>query len=204
MRLEAYNEGSYNRIRGIEKPFGRRVPRGYKLRREGARNTRAPRLTTATHPRRKEARPMPTICTPAPDIKGAADNGGAPTLSSLQTQLSRHLTFHRRVKAINAALRKAKIDPADPEAYERSREVLTSVLGDERLVEMYLRQLWQVGHGGRYVAFTASVLIRNGQAIRALRERMGADRTQTQTGRSGASDARRPSAINDSTQDGES
>ncbi|MET0623704.1 MAG: hypothetical protein ABW250_12040 [Pyrinomonadaceae bacterium] len=67
-------------------------------------------------------------------------------------------------------LRKARIDPAIPDAYARSREVLTSVLKDERLVEMYLRQLWQVGRGGRYVAFPASVLVKNGQTIRSIQE----------------------------------
>jgi hypothetical protein len=96
------------------------------------------------------------------------------------------------VKAINTALRKARIDPADPDAAERSREVLRGVLQDERLVEMYLRQLWQVGRGGRYLKFPASVLVKNGQTIRSIQESL----TETQTGRSGASDARRPTATN--------
>jgi hypothetical protein len=123
---------------------------------------------------------MPTICTPAPDIKGAADNESSP-LSSLQTQLSKHQTFHGRVKAINAALRKARIDPAAADAEARCREVLTEVLIEERLVEMYLRQLWQVGRGGRYVAFPASVLVKNGQTIRALRD--GLERGENETSR---------------------
>lgn len=112
---------------------------------------------------------MPNDTTPAPDIKGAADNESTSPLSSLQTQLSKHQTFHGRVKAINAALRKARIDPTAPDAYERCREVLTGVLTEGRLVEMYLRQLWQTGRGGRYVAFPASVLVRNGQTILSLK-----------------------------------
>lgn len=143
---------------------------------------------------------MPTICTPAPDDKGASYNESPPTLSSLQTQLSKHETFHERVKAVNAALRRAKIRPADPDALERSREVLSGVLKDERLVEMYLRQLLSVGRGGRYLKFPSSVLVRNSQTIRALRESLD----ETQTGRAGASNTRRPTAINDSTHDGES
>lgn len=139
---------------------------------------------------------MPTICTPAPDIKGAADNEGTPTLSSLQTQLSKHQTFHERVKSVNAALRRAKVQPDAPDASERSREVLRGVLRDERLVEMYLRQLLSVGRGGRYLKFPSSVLIRNGQAIRSIRERIETEKTETQTGRSGASNTRRPTATN--------
>jgi hypothetical protein len=96
------------------------------------------------------------------------------------------------VKAINSALRKARIAPSDPDASARSREVLTSVLKDERLVEMYLRQLWQVGRGGGYLKFPSSVLVRNGQTIRSIQETL----TETQTGRSGAHDARRPTANN--------
>jgi hypothetical protein len=72
------------------------------------------------------------------------------------------------VKAINSALRKARIDPAAEDASERSREVLTAVLENERLVEMYLRQLWQVGRAGRYLKFPSSVLARNGQTIRQI------------------------------------
>lgn len=80
------------------------------------------------------------------------------------------------MKAINAALRRVKSNPAAPDASERSREVLSGVLGDERLVEMYLRQLWQVGRGAHYLKFPSSVLIRNGQAIRSIRERIAAGR----------------------------
>jgi hypothetical protein len=127
----------------------------------------------------------------APHDKGASDKVLSPH-SELQTQLAKHQTFHERVKAINSTLRKARIAPAVPDAYERSREVLTSVLGDERLVEMYLRQLWQVGRGGRHLKFPASVLIKNGQTIRSIQETL----TETQTGQSGAHDARRPTAIN--------
>lgn len=144
---------------------------------------------------------MPTICTPAPDDKGASYNEGTPPLSPLQTQLSKHQTFHERVKAVNAALRRAKIQPNAPDAPERSREVLSGVLGDERLVEMYLRQLWQVSRGESYLKFPSSVLVRNGQTIRALRESLD---IETQTGRPGATNTRRPTATNDSTQDGES
>ena len=144
---------------------------------------------------------MPHDTTPAPRDKGASYNDSSPPHSELQTQLSKHQTFHERVKAVNSALRKARINPASGDAYARSREVLTAVLEDERLVEMYLRQLWQVGRGGRYVAFPASVLVRNGQTIRSLLESL---ETETQTGRTGATNTRRPSAINDSIHDGES
>jgi hypothetical protein len=112
---------------------------------------------------------MPTISTPASDDKGASDKVLSPPFSELQTQLAKHQLFHERVKAVNSALRKARIAPASGDAYAQSREVLTAVLEDARLVEMYLRQLWQVGRGGAVVKFPASVLVRNGQTIRSLR-----------------------------------
>ena len=143
---------------------------------------------------------MPHDTTTAPNDKGASYNESPGKLSTLQSQLAKHQLFHERVKAVNTALRKARINPADPEAYARSREVLTSVLKEERLVEMYLRQLWQVGRAGRYVAFPSSVLVKNGQTIRSIQESL----TETQTGRPGATNTRRPTAINDSTHDGES
>lgn len=112
---------------------------------------------------------MPNDTTPAPNDKGASDKIPSPH-SELRTQLSKHETFHERVKAVNAALRRAKINPSAEGASERSREVLSGVLGDDRLVEMYLRQLWSVGRSGTYLKFPSAVLVRNGQTIRSLRE----------------------------------
>jgi hypothetical protein len=134
---------------------------------------------------------MPNDTTPAPNDKGASYNDSNSPLSTLQSQLAKHQLFHERVKAVNTALRKARIDPASGDAYARSREVLTSVLADERLVEMYLRQLWQVGRVESYLKFPSAVLVRNGQTIRTLRESL-----ETQTGRSGARNTRRPTATN--------
>lgn len=74
------------------------------------------------------------------------------------------------------------------------------MLEDERLVEMYLRQLWQVGRGEPYLKFPSAVLVKNGQTIRALLESL----SETQTGRPGATNTHRPTATNDSTHDGES
>lgn len=126
---------------------------------------------------------MPHDTTLAPNDKGASDKVTTPPLSTLQSQLAKHQLFHERVKAVNTALRRARISPSAEDAHARSREVLTAVLEDERLVEMYLRQLWQVGRAGRYVVFPTSVLVKNGQTIRALLEGLN---TETQTGRPGA------------------
>jgi hypothetical protein len=142
---------------------------------------------------------MPHHTTPTPNDKGASYNDSTPPLSTLQTQLAKHQTFHERVKAINSALRKARIEPAAEDAYARSREVLLSVLENERLVEMYLRQLWQVvprrgisadgiPRRGHYVAFPSSVLVKNGQTIRSIQESL----TETQTGQTGAATPARP------------
>lgn len=111
---------------------------------------------------------MPNLNTSASEDKGASDNQVS-ALSTLQDKLSKHQTFHERVKAINVALRKAKINPADADAAERTKVVLREVLGDEQLVEMYLRQLWPLCRRQSLVKFPPSVLVKNGNAIKSLR-----------------------------------
>lgn len=112
---------------------------------------------------------MSNLNTSASQDKGASDNLCSP-LSVLQDKLTKHRTFHRRVKAINGAFRKVEINPADANAAERSREVLREVLGDERLVEMYFRQLWPLCSRMSRVLSPASVLARNGHTIRSIKE----------------------------------
>jgi hypothetical protein len=107
-----------------------------------------------------------------PNDKGASDNILTPPLSDLQTQLSKHETYHARVKAINSALRSAGIKTSDPDAEQRVREVLLTVLGEEQLVAMYERQLWKFSRGQRSPKFPTEVLVKNGRAINAIRKRL--------------------------------
>jgi hypothetical protein len=113
---------------------------------------------------------MPNHTTTAPPDKGASDNVSGLSLSELQTQLSKHETYHARVRAINAALRSARIDSSASDSRERVRGVLRSVLGDERLVEMYERQLRRFSRGRRSPKFPTSVLTKNNMKIRQLCE----------------------------------
>lgn len=118
---------------------------------------------------------MPDDTTSAPANKGEAPSdkpNDSDSLSNLKTQLAKHRAYHERVKAINAALRKARINTYDDDAEARGREVLMAVLGDELLVTMYLPQLMRFSRGERTVQFPSSVLVKNGQTINAIERRM--------------------------------
>lgn len=135
---------------------------------------------------------MPNHTTPTPDGKGASDNIGDAPLTDLQSQLSRHETYQERVKRINAALRSARVRMSDADAQERAREVLRSVLGEERLVEMYFRQLWQFSQGQSRPKFPTSVLTKNNVKIRQLRASVAASEADGARAHSDEEEARAP------------
>ncbi len=92
----------------------------------------------------------------------------------LNRALVRLEAYQARARAINAALRRAKINPEDEGATRRSREVIAAVLEDDEPVSRYHRQLWQFWRRFRAFKFPPHILNSNRAEIRRVRERLEA------------------------------